>query len=1074
MNVEQLVQEALQAIAAGSFALAEKKLLNALSITRSQGAKEIEVKVLHQLINVDLQQGNYGATESRANLALEIARKISDRTLIYQSWFNLGLSLYWQEEYDRSILAYKAALEYIAEDNSDCWQIWHGLGETYFWQENYSEAIKAHDRAFALASNNTRQSTSQFNLGQVYYWMGNYSQAITCLKASLKLDTVSPHRISVLNTLGQIYTFTKQWEEAEQVLEDSLVLARAANSRDIILVTLNLLIPAKLELNRGEIAENLAQEAVMLAESTQKEDVIVSCLINLGLAQSQLAKFEAAIATYSRGEEIVRRLGDRGQTIVILLSLSGIYELQGKYTAAIACCVETLAIAETAGDLSTVQLVLKNLGQIYLSLGNYRTAIAYIEKYLAVAQNDGDPTTDIDAYQMLGNACRSCGEYDRALESFQSALSLATEIDNIDERVRALTNLATVCRSKLQYPAAGDYLNRALALADKIGNLTIKCDFLFEGISLLTLEGNPQAIVLCHELLKLSQQTSAYPEHLVWQTLADVYSRMGEHDKAIAELLKANAVIQSQTDELLKGENLNALGKAYLQANRYPEAETELTQAIAVWENLRQQLGNSNLRNSNLSSSNLDNSNLDSGDQLKISFLTKQRITYQLLLQALVAQHKFDAALEKSELGRARSLAEILNENNPHPSANSTAEITIEQIKQLAQTLNVTLVEYAETLTALYIWVITPNGAIHFHQESLVNPWAVMTDAASGVYPGSELNQAVETLRRAMNISQSLLRKFIAIDEPEIKESPSNRQNWQSALQTIYQFTIEPIKQYLPQDPLAKIIFIPQGYLFNVPFPALMDASGAYLIENHTIATAPSIQILQLTSENKQLSDNSLKNPADSVLIVGNPVMPDLSATMGYKLSPLPGAEQEARAIAKIFAVSPTIGAEASKNNIIARMSTAKIIHLATHGLLDYAVAQNPLENNIPGAIALAPDKESTEPDNGLLTASEITTMTLQANLAVLSACHTGRGEITADGVIGLSRTLSIAGVSNVLVSLWAIPDAPTAALMANFYRQINQGTDKAQSLRQAMLQAIADQEHPNSIYWAAFTLIGD
>jgi len=98
--------------------------------------------------------------------------------------------------------------------------------------------------------------------------------------------------------------------------------------------------------------------------------------------------------------------------------------------------------------------------------------------------------------------------------------------------------------------------------------------------------------------------------------------------------------------------------------------------------------------------------------------------------------------------------------------------------------------------------------------------------------------------------------------------------------------------------------------------------------------------------------------------------------------------------------------------------------------------------------------------------------MDLQADLVVLSACDTGRGRITGDGVIGLSRSFIAAGVPSIIVSLWAVPDAPTAELMTEFYRQLDQGQTKAQALRQAML--ITMQTHPDPKDWAAFTLIGE
>jgi CHAT domain-containing protein len=192
--------------------------------------------------------------------------------------------------------------------------------------------------------------------------------------------------------------------------------------------------------------------------------------------------------------------------------------------------------------------------------------------------------------------------------------------------------------------------------------------------------------------------------------------------------------------------------------------------------------------------------------------------------------------------------------------------------------------------------------------------------------------------------------------------------------------------------------------------------------------------------------------------------MPKVSLVPGdppQQLAPLPHSEQEAFAIAQLFQTQALIGNQATKAAIVQQLPNARIIHLATHGLLD----------NIRGmgsAIALAP----SDTDNGLLTAEEILELNLNASLVVLSACNTGMGRLTGDGVIGLSRSLISAGTPSVIVSLWAVPDAPTADLMREFYQNFQRTGDKAQALRLAMLKTM--QQHPNPRDWAAFTLIGE
>lgn len=98
------------------------------------------------------------------------------------------------------------------------------------------------------------------------------------------------------------------------------------------------------------------------------------------------------------------------------------------------------------------------------------------------------------------------------------------------------------------------------------------------------------------------------------------------------------------------------------------------------------------------------------------------------------------------------------------------------------------------------------------------------------------------------------------------EDSPDNR------LRELHKLLIEPIAELLPSNPTNRIIFVPQVSLFLVPFPALKDANGDYLIQHHTVLTAPSIQVLASTQQQRS---PFTANPAD-VLVVGNPTMPNL------------------------------------------------------------------------------------------------------------------------------------------------------------------------------------------------------
>ncbi|MEM7717532.1 MAG: CHAT domain-containing protein, partial [Cyanobacteria bacterium P01_A01_bin.68] len=306
----------------------------------------------------------------------------------------------------------------------------------------------------------------------------------------------------------------------------------------------------------------------------------------------------------------------------------------------------------------------------------------------------------------------------------------------------------------------------------------------------------------------------------------------------------------------------------------------------------------------------------------------------------------------------------------------------------------------------------------------------------------------------------------------------------------LHKLLITPIADLLPSNPEERIIFITESELSYVPFAALQDSKGKYLIEKHTILTSPSIQALEFTHQRRQELESSdkklsrVKNP----VVVGNPKMPKFFYAPGKPPKPLNSlryAKQEANKIAQMLNSQAITGNQATESYIRQLLPKAQIIHLATHGLSNNF--PSPYNGNYsfgyPGAIALTPsvsweefltleENISNAKKDGFLTSGEIVDLKLNAELVVLSACESGRGRDTSEGILGLSRSFIAAGVPSVVVSLWAVNDKSTSDLMTKFYENLQQHPDKAQALRQAMLTTM--KKYPSPKYWAAFTLIGE
>ncbi len=415
----------------------------------------------------------------------------------------------------------------------------------------------------------------------------------------------------------------------------------------------------------------------------------------------------------------------------------------------------------------------------------------------------------------------------------------------------------------------------------------------------------------------------------------------------------------------------------------------------------------------------------------------------------LIAENKPEAALKVAERGRARALVALLQQRF---SETNSSPLNLAQLQQTAQAENATLVEYSEiynsrnrNLEELYIWGIQPSGKITFRRVEV-----------AGLLPKqcSSLSNYIKASRAELAFNDRASRD-IELQSNAAPNSCLPDSDPTQKLKTLHKILTDPIADLLPSDPNQHVIFIPQDSLFLVPFAALQDANGKYLIEQHTIRTSSSIQLLDQT--------RALKAQAKGTqpLIIGNPTMPIGPGTT-QSLPSLPGSETEAKDIAALYHTQALTGSQATKEAVKKQLSTAGLIHFGTHGLFND-------RDGLKSAIALAPTQDDKD---SFLTAEEIAKMHLQADLVVLSACETGNGKITGDGVVGLSRSFIAAGVPSVIVSLGAIPDTSTSTLMSEFYVQLQHHPDKAQALRQAMLKTMKTNPQPKD--WAAFTLIGE
>ncbi|HYJ89012.1 MAG TPA: CHAT domain-containing tetratricopeptide repeat protein [Pyrinomonadaceae bacterium] len=285
-----------------------------------------------------------------------------------------------------------------------------------------------------------------------------------------------------------------------------------------------------------------------------------------------------------------------------------------------------------------------------------------------------------------------------------------------------------------------------------------------------------------------------------------------------------------------------------------------------------------------------------------------------------------------------------------------------------------------------------------------------------------------------------------------------------------------------------KLIVIPDGLLNHVPYESLFN-NGRYLLEDHQISYLPSASLIELLRQPPPRSASEHDDQLD-LLAFGDPVFQQRSKTSLSRNLPATSAKAEKRAwdwemsnlsrlprtrdeVEYIASLIPKerqrlyLGKDSTEKAFKQEpLSKYKWIHLATHSLID--------ERN-PGRSAVVLGLDGNNDEDGFLRATEIADLDLNCDLVILSACETGRGQLTSgEGIIGLSRSFFVAGARSVVVSQWAVSDISTAQLMKDFYQQMVSDVAKPAALREAKLRMLgsgSETRHP--YYWAPFVIIG-
>ncbi len=842
-------------------------------------------------------------------------------------------------------------------------------------------------------------------------------------------------------------------------------------------------------------------EVIRLTREFGDEAGLATALSNLGNAHLDLGEFEEALLRQREALALLRKLGAAKSLARTLHNLGCVHEKRAEHSEALKHLREALEIRQRLGAQHGIKESQGVIAQIKMQLGYYGEALALHEQVLIAERALGDQRGAAITLDAMGQAYAKRGDHAEALAKYVEALELKQRLKMRPESSNTLTNMGVVLERVGNYEEARECFRRSLeikratedrsgiartlislgmlmqtlgesdvalkhyaesaAIAEAIGDrLSLGVALINTGHAHLGLDNLPEALAASSRARAISRAINDKRAELIaLSNMGIVHGKRGDFQQsrtAFEEALKLADVVQSRDATA----RLHA-GLAWLALERGEAAESVawVKKALAEVVDLGTGLAEGE------------------GAAARESYFDVYDVAYRAALRA----GDVPALLLFLEQGRASSLRESLGSRSaleratiPGESlaalnhARGAARIALDAYRRAHRTGSLGAVRSArkqwddaravvgrvarqverEQKRSAAITLGQPDGLSTIQGNLAADEALVYYALAHGegvalvVRKASARAIALPPSKDIQAAAEALLSGPMSVEAAKV-----------SALRAL---VIERLE--LPKD-VKRVLVSPMGILGYVPFFLLMP--------DKEVAYAPSGTTLGLLRQ-------ATAARGKRVLAFGDPVYgatarPGATAARAgslQRLARLPATRKEVEAIGDVRFLGSK-ASEAQLDEVLGTQERWRAVHFACHGLVH---AERPQLS----ALALTPDAEN----DGFLSALEIMRKKIPSDLALLSACETGKGRLyLTEGILGLTRAFMFAGAPRVICSLWKVDDEATQALMVKFYELWNpkegKGVGAAAALKQAQAFVRGHEKWKHPYYWAAWVLWG-
>ncbi|QSJ20056.1 tetratricopeptide repeat protein [Nostoc sp. UHCC 0702] len=1104
----------------GSYEKAEPLFVRSLAITEKVLGKEHPsvATSLSNLAALYQKQGSYEKAEPLFVRSLAIFEKVlgAYHPDVATSLSNLAALYQAQGSYEKAEPLFVRSLaikeKVLGAYHPSVAISLNNLAALYQEQGSYEKAEPLYLRSLAifekvLGAYHPDVATSLNNLATLYNAQGSYEKAEPLFVRSLAikekvLGAYHPDVATSLNNLAELYHAQGSYEKAESLYLRSLAIREkvlGAYHPDVA-TSLNNLATLYNAQGSYEKAEPLFVRSLAIKEKVlgaYHPDVATS-LNNLAVLYDGQGSYEKAESLYLRSLAIREKvLGAYHPDVAISLNnLAMLYLKQGSYEKAEPLFVQSVAIKEKVLGAyhPSVATSLNNLAALYQKQGSYEKAEPLFVRSLAIREKVlGAYHPDVaESLNNLARLYQEQGSYEKAEPLFLRSLAITEKVLGAyhPSVATSLNNLAELYREQGSYKKAEPLFLRSLAIYEKV--LDKKHPDVATSLSnLVSLYWAQGDMIRTTDFLSRELEVEKHNLPLIFAVGSEQrkqnYAKIFTSSTNLAVSLAFQKAAKNPTVSRLalttvlrrKGLVLDAVADNIQTLRSQLAQKPETKKLLDEWLNVLQQL-----------------STLVYRGQGK---LTPEQ--YQAQFKQLEAEK------ERLEDAISRLNAEFRTTTQPAELAAIQTKIPLD-----AALVEIVLYKPFNPKAKSTEKYGKPRYAAAVLRSSGEPKWIDLGDAAA-------IDKSVTNLREALANKSPLEtnqeNKNNAIKENDNRESDrsifkvepvSDIASVQKLARTLDQQVMAPIRPLLGDA--RHLLLSPDAQLTLIPFEALQDEQGKYLIQRYAFSYFSSgrdLLRLQLytgsTSApvvfanidyNQQDNAIAAKPKSDNTRSFDHRRSTELA---NLSVKPLQATTQEAESIKAVFPQTKIISEKLATETAIKQLPTPSILHLATHGffLPDQEVKLQPnefdlqqpkilnLENPLlRSGIALAGfntrSKAVSSNDDGVLTALEMAGLNLRGTqLVVLSACETGLGDVkVGDGLYGLRRALVIAGSQSQLLSLWKVSDGGTKELMVKYYQKLKAGKGRHEALREVQLEFLSNPKYQHPFYWASFVPSGD